>query len=259
MANSRGGNHQSQSNRAAVQTPRQPPPLPSIVLVDSISACKHAVSEISTHRLVSVDLEGVELCRTGEICILQVALPNHRVFLFDICALRADAFEAGGLREILSGPSPLKLMYDCRADADALFHQYRVQLDGVYDLQVALVKARMNLAQKLPGLAVCIFRCCGETSPEAESFKLGKDRGAGVCVMSSRLIVARALMLRFQPCFPLSVEGITRSGVSDRYILSCCHTVRKMFQCCSPATKCLGVLQMEPKQRWLQLRASALN
>ena len=235
MANSRGGNHQSQSNRAAVQTPRQPPPLPSIVLVDSISACKHAVSEISTHRLVSVDLEGVELCRTGEICILQVALPNHRVFLFDICALRADAFEAGGLREILSGPSPLKLMYDCRADADALFHQYRVQLDGVYDLQVALVKARMNLAQKLPGLAVCIFRCCGETSPEAESFKLGKDRGAGVCVMSLRLIVARALIVTFSAMFSPERGGnyeVWRQRPLHSELLSyCAQDVSMLFSC----------------------------
>ncbi len=177
---SRGGGHQGWSGQAEIQPSRQPPPLPTVLLVDSISTCRHAVSEIHKHSLISVDLEGVELCRSGEICILQVALPNHRVFLFDICALRADAFEAGGLRDILSGPRPLKLMFDCRADADALFHQYRVRLDGVYDLQVAVVKTKMNLCQKLPGLAVCINKCCGDSSPEAESFKLGKDKGAGM-------------------------------------------------------------------------------
>jgi exonuclease 3'-5' domain-containing protein 1 len=164
---------------ASVSAGRQPPPLPTILLVDSIGACRSAVLEISKHSLISVDLEGVELCRSGEICILQVAVPNHRVFLFDICALRADAFEAGGLRGILSGPTPLKLMFDCRADADALFHQYRVQLDGVYDVQVAVVKAKMNLARKLPGLAVCISRCLGESSSEAEHFKTAKSAGAG--------------------------------------------------------------------------------
>ena len=178
---SRGGKGGLGSQLQSVQDSRQPLPLPTVLLVDTISTCRQAVAEISQHRLVSVDLEGVQLCRSGEICILQVALPNNRVFLFDICSLRADAFEAGGLREMLSRPSPLKLMYDCRADADALFHQYRVRLDGVYDLQVAVVKTKMNLAQKLPGLAVCISRCCGDTSPEAISFKAAKERGAGLC------------------------------------------------------------------------------
>jgi exonuclease 3'-5' domain-containing protein 1 len=176
-----GGGNKTPSFHANIQAPRQPLPFPTILLVDSIGSCKHAVSEIAKHRLISVDLEGVELCRSGEICILQVALQNNRVFLFDICALRADAFEAGGLREILSAPSPLKLMFDCRADADALFHQYRVRLDGVYDLQVAVVKTKMNLCEKLPGLAVCISRCCGgDSSPETERFKQLKDKGAGL-------------------------------------------------------------------------------
>ncbi len=158
---------------------RQPPPVPSIQIVDSISACRGAVSEISNCRVVGVDLEGVRLCRSGEICILQVALPNHRVFLFDICALMVDAFDAGGLRGILSGPSPLKLMFDCRADADALFHQYGVRLDGVYDLQVAVVKAKMSSARKLPALSRCISECCGEGSAEAERFNSSKQEGAG--------------------------------------------------------------------------------
>lgn len=176
---------------------RQPPPLPTILLVDSISTCRHAVSEISKCSLVSVDLEGVQLCRSGEICILQVAVPNNRVFLFDICAMRADAFEAGGLRGILSGASPLKLMFDCRADADALFHQYRVQLDGVYDVQVAVVKAKMNLARKLPGLAVCISRCCGENSFEADRFKSGKQEGAGLLFSLLIILYFKSLVYFF--------------------------------------------------------------
>jgi hypothetical protein len=41
---------------------------------------KHT-SEISKHRLIAIDLEGVELYHGGEICALQAALPYHRVFL----------------------------------------------------------------------------------------------------------------------------------------------------------------------------------
>jgi len=231
---SRGGFAAEGRGGRVVPTSRQPPPLPSVFLVDSIGACKHAVSEILTHRLVSVDLEGIELCRSGEICIIQVALPNHRVFLFDICALRADAFEAGGLRDVLSGPSPLKLMYDCRADADALFHQYHIQLHGVYDLQVALVKSRMQLAKKLPGLAVCICRCCGDASPEAESFKLGKDKGAGLwhaiaCCFALPLIVSLSAM--FAPDQGGSYE-VWRARPLHPQLLSYCAQDVSMLFCC---------------------------
>jgi hypothetical protein len=112
-------------------------------------------------------------------------------------------------------------MYDCRADADALFHQYRVRLDGVYDLQVALVKTKLNMCQNLPGIAVCISRCCGDTSPEAESFKLSKEKGAGVIHSDIFRHFSRHLISSFQISFHLSGEAPSKCGDSVRCRPSC--------------------------------------
>ncbi len=62
------------------------------------------------------------------------------VYIFDILQLEAEAFSSG-LGAMLGSARALKLMFDARSDADALWHEWRVQLNGVFDLQVAHVLA----------------------------------------------------------------------------------------------------------------------
>ena len=47
----------------------------------------------------------------------------------------ARAFEEGRLRELLESTRVLKLVFDCRGDSDALYHQRSVKLRNVYDVQ----------------------------------------------------------------------------------------------------------------------------
>ncbi len=49
-----------------------------------------------------------------------------------------DAF-VNGLREILESTSIKKVIYDCRADSDALYHLFGVTLRGIRDCQVAVM------------------------------------------------------------------------------------------------------------------------
>ena len=59
------------------------------------------------------------------------------------------------LKAALERPTSLKLMFDCRVDSDALFHQHGVSLRGVYDVQLADVasrRARSLEARFLPGV-----------------------------------------------------------------------------------------------------------
>mmetsp|Transcript_11791 Transcript_11791/g.15394 ORF Transcript_11791/g.15394 Transcript_11791/m.15394 type:complete len:272 (-) Transcript_11791:271-1086(-) len=113
---------------------------PKIILVDKIEGCRSAVEDIKRCKKVSVDLEGTNLCRAGTICLIQMRglsqNGNTPIYLFDIVALGKTAFEEGGLRSILENGWFEKIMFDCRGDADALFHLYGVRLYGVYDLQV---------------------------------------------------------------------------------------------------------------------------
>jgi len=85
--------------------------------------------------------------------------PSPTIFLYDVQALgRATLIESASgskLKAALERPTSLKLMFDCRVDSDALFHQHGVSLRGVYDVQLADVasrRARSLEARFLPGV-----------------------------------------------------------------------------------------------------------
>jgi hypothetical protein len=62
---------------------------------------------------------------------------HTKVFLFDITTLQHQAFTEGLLKaRILENRGIVKLFYDLRKDADALFHQYSVRVENVIDLQI---------------------------------------------------------------------------------------------------------------------------
>jgi hypothetical protein len=94
---------------------------------------------------IAVDLEGVDLGRHGEICIIQVTTSRRGtpIFLFDVVALGKALFSGGdGLAGLLEDPSLKKLFWDVRSDASALFFQFGVQLRGAVDLQLHDVAQR---------------------------------------------------------------------------------------------------------------------
>ena len=150
--------------------------------------------------VLAVDLEGVAMSRVGAVTLLQVAVKKS-VFLFDAQALgTADLFERAvsveerdarfpssadadaddtvddaakdstrdvtkpkvkTLKTVLEDARVTKLMFDCRVDSDALFHQHGVALRGVFDVQLADVAARRrkNLAVPLlSGMPKCAAR-----------------------------------------------------------------------------------------------------
>ena len=57
------------------------------------------------------------------------------VFLFDMCFLGTPGIQEG-LGKILTDPSILKVIHNCRFVADALLHQYGVKIENVFDTQV---------------------------------------------------------------------------------------------------------------------------
>jgi exonuclease 3'-5' domain-containing protein 1 len=71
---------------------------------------------------------GIALSRTGKLCLAQVAPSGGPVYLVDVTALGHDAFGPGRFGELLESTKVLKLIFDCRGDSDALYHQYGVGL-----------------------------------------------------------------------------------------------------------------------------------
>lgn len=108
-------------------------------LVDSDTCLQDAISDIKQKiaeriALLAVDCEGNSLSREGALTIITVAT-EEKVYIFDVQKLGQATFSSG-LGEILEDKSHKKLMFDCRQDSDALWHQFKVKLSGVLDLQL---------------------------------------------------------------------------------------------------------------------------
>jgi exonuclease 3'-5' domain-containing protein 1 len=119
-----------------------------IVFVDSVCELHLMMNDLEDQSTtpdwhLNVDLEGINLCRHGEICVGQFAGKGSRVvYVVDFVAM--DPFvEEPRLKSMLSSESVLKLLFDPRNDADALGSLYNVQLRGVLCLQVADVAYRL--------------------------------------------------------------------------------------------------------------------
>ncbi|XP_060073078.1 piRNA biogenesis protein EXD1-like [Ylistrum balloti] len=109
-------------------------------LIDEKANIPIALSEIKSQKLIAVDCEGVNLSRKGELTLL-VTATKAKVFIFDILKLGQSAFD-NGLRELLEDDSIEKLMFDCRQDSDSLWHQFKVKITGVLDIQLLEVMFR---------------------------------------------------------------------------------------------------------------------
>jgi exonuclease 3'-5' domain-containing protein 1 len=141
---------------------------PAPILLDTIAECaKHLTVLIDRGDPVAVDFEGVSLSREGRLCLAQIASVDvtQPVFLVDVVKLGFDAFGKGKLGALLQSATIVKLIFGCRSDRDALFHQFGVTLQNVYDIQVVYCMRCDELAGfrvgRLKGLKAALGDCPG--------------------------------------------------------------------------------------------------
>jgi len=72
----------------------------------------------------------------AKISVVQIATPQM-VYIFDIIRGGQQLFDEGGLRDLLQDQCIMKICHDCRNDSIALFKEYNVRLEKVYDMQIA--------------------------------------------------------------------------------------------------------------------------
>lgn len=142
--------------------------------IDSEHRCRTVCAQLMKQEVLAVDIEGVNLGRNGSICIIQVACADGSVFLFDVVALGAPIFGMG-LIELLEGESVAKMFYDCRSDADALYHLYGIRMQHVLDMQVLCAKATSPRTH-LQGMA----KALGHVLPYAEKQRVQGIKQAGL-------------------------------------------------------------------------------
>lgn len=88
--------------------------------------------EFSKATVIALDVEGVDLCRTGRISIVQLST-NTGSYLLDVLgANRADPVVTW-LKTILESENVVKVIHDCRMDSDALYHHWGIRLANVHD------------------------------------------------------------------------------------------------------------------------------
>jgi len=142
-------------------------------LITSARACLRAVQDILHYSVVAVDCEGVNLSKSGKLCLVQVATPN-KVYLFDILKGGDRMFMERGLLAVLENDRILKVMHDCRRDSEALYFQYGVCLRGVWDSQIAYAVLAQLQGYKTPypiGLNNLLRSCGCEENAFKDSVK----------------------------------------------------------------------------------------
>ena len=92
---------------------------------------------------IDVDLEGKNLGRNGPLylAIVHNYKPDH-TYIVDVHCLQNESFDIRGrygaetFRSILESADIPKLFYDVCQDSGALYHQFRIKLDGILDVQL---------------------------------------------------------------------------------------------------------------------------
>ena len=126
-------------------------PTPEVIVADSASAVVELIDTIihawesatPPTPIIFLDCEGVDLGRHGSLTIMQLYIPSAaKVYLLDVQTLEETAFttigakQATDLKDVLESRDLVKVMWDCRADSDALYEHYGVRLAGVVDAQL---------------------------------------------------------------------------------------------------------------------------
>ncbi|KAK4259487.1 hypothetical protein QN277_005813 [Acacia crassicarpa] len=84
--------------------------------------------------VIGFDCEGVDLCRTGALCIMQLAFHNA-IYLVD--AIEGGETLIRACKPALESRYITKVIHDCKRDSEALYFQFGIKLNNVVDTQIA--------------------------------------------------------------------------------------------------------------------------
>jgi exonuclease 3'-5' domain-containing protein 1 len=156
-------------------------------LVDSREAVAHLVDSLldlpASPPSIYIDIEGVNLCRSGSISILQIlVLPLDKTYLVDVHVLKDNAFTTMGeegqtLKDVLESATIPKVFFDVRNDSDALFSHFGVNLVCIQDIQLMQLATRTYNRKYVNGLSKCIEKDITMTASEKRQWMEGKGKG----------------------------------------------------------------------------------
>mmetsp|Transcript_23899 Transcript_23899/g.65115 ORF Transcript_23899/g.65115 Transcript_23899/m.65115 type:complete len:371 (-) Transcript_23899:15-1127(-) len=192
-------------------------PPPDVVFASDAATCRAAVDSLLEEESVAIDIEGVELGRhPGKVCIIQaVGLKSPLVYLFDVAALGADAFDAGGLQQLFGSSGVLKVFWDVRSDTDALLHNHGCEVKGAYDLQVLFQLKFWPQVPFLSGLKKAIGEFAKTKIPASELARVERIKEAGIRLFAPELGGSYSVWEER----PLKPELVTYCAADVKYLL----------------------------------------
>lgn len=157
-------------------------------LVDTVASVFHMLDVLhdlpTTPPSLYIDLEGENLSRHGSISLPQIfVLPNNFTYLVDVYRLQNEAFttthgvHGNNLKAILESEAIPKVMFDVRADSDALYSHFQIELAGIQDLQLFELATRHFPKRFVNGLAKCIERDANLSWAEKSRWRMAKEKG----------------------------------------------------------------------------------
>ncbi|XP_071903126.1 uncharacterized protein [Coffea arabica] len=84
--------------------------------------------------VIGFDCEGVDLCRHGTLCMMQLAFPDA-IYLVD--AIQGGRKLMDACKPALESPYITKVIHDCKRDSEVLYFQFDIKLHNVVDTQLA--------------------------------------------------------------------------------------------------------------------------
>ncbi|XP_052081828.1 ribonuclease D-like isoform X1 [Mytilus californianus] len=122
---------------------------PKVEIITETDKCLPIVEHLAKCDFIALDAEGINLGKDGPLTLLQIGTMDDKVYLFDI-ETNTDLFRKGKLKDILQSDKPIKVIHSCAGDSAALYHQFDIKLNNVFDTQVAHLVIEENKGRKLP-------------------------------------------------------------------------------------------------------------
>ncbi|KAL1834605.1 hypothetical protein DCAR_0104815 [Daucus carota subsp. sativus] len=111
------------------------PPVPIYIVTDASQLPNEFLHPSPDRQLViGLDCEGVDLCRAGTLCIMQLAFPDA-IYLVD--AIEGGETLIKACKPALESVNITKVIHDCKRDSEALYFQFGIKLHNVVDTQIA--------------------------------------------------------------------------------------------------------------------------
>ncbi|KAK9131114.1 hypothetical protein Sjap_011601 [Stephania japonica] len=219
-------------------------PLLSMVPIHVVTSASQLPSEFLDpspvkQLIIGFDCEGVDLCRHGTLCIMQIAFPDA-IYLVDVVQ-GGDAIMTA-CKPALESNNVVKVIHDCKRDSEALYFQFGIKLHNVVDTQIAysLIEEQEG-RKKSPDNYISFVGLLADPQYCVEVFlkwikgglHLGKDTlegffAAGISYLEKQEV---RVLLRQDPDFwtyrPLSEQMVRAAADDVRFLL---HIYHKMME-----------------------------